>query len=66
MGIPARSEGFKEKMSNFPLRLDVQVMEAVKRLSRREGLSANRMIEVLLREALKQRRVRIFRAAQGE
>nr|WP_183956575.1 ribbon-helix-helix protein, CopG family [Sphingobium fontiphilum] len=53
-------------MSNFPLRLDVQVMEAVKRLSRREGLSANRMIEVLLREALKQRRVRIFRAAQGE
>lgn len=53
-------------MSNFPLRIDKHVMEAVKRLSRRRGLSTNRMIETLLRESLKQHRVRIFKTERAK
>lgn len=42
-------------MSNFPLRIDEDVMTTVKRAAGREELSMNRMIELLLREALRAR-----------
>lgn len=47
-------------MPNFPLRIDEDVMTTVKRAADREDLSMNRMIELLLREALRARNMRIL------
>ncbi|WP_118858317.1 ribbon-helix-helix protein, CopG family [Sphingomonas mesophila] len=46
-------------MSNFPLRIDEDVMATVKRAAAREEESMNMMIEILLREALHARNMRI-------
>lgn len=46
-------------MSNFPLRINEDVMATVKRASVREEESMNMMIEILLREALHARNMRI-------
>jgi hypothetical protein len=52
---------------NFALRLDSDVMSAVERLAAAELRSTNAQIEMLLREALKARRLRVPEPAdQGD
>lgn len=46
-------------MSNFPLRINEDVMGAVKRAADKEGKSVNKTIEILLREAIRARKMRI-------
>lgn len=49
---------------NYPLRISGAVMATVKRAADREETSTNKMIETLLREALRSRNMRIIGATK--
>ena len=57
--IKKRTSLTASEMPNYPLRLNGSVMASVKRAADREDTSVNKMIEILLREALKARNMRI-------
>jgi hypothetical protein len=50
---------------SFPLRVDPAVWEAVSRLAAAEMRSVNAQIEFLLRDALKQRGIRLRRSKES-
>jgi hypothetical protein len=50
----------------FPLRVDKAILDAVKRCATADLRSVNAQIEMLLREALARRGIRVVRTNEGE